>query len=157
MSIAELKAHIQGLTDEIEELTAINARQHVAAAEAVALRKQLQREIGDIDAELIDEPGDEGQLFGRTDWPADADRVVGGRLTPRINILKSLGKIEIFKGIVYYDAESRTTELFEVFPGEPGGILDNGGIEGRVIPPGGRNLGLRSHFSRGFRNRGCFW
>ena len=101
--------------------------------------------VGNIDAEVIDEPGYEGKLLGGSDWSADTHRVVCSCLSPGVNTLEGLGEVEVLQGIVEHDLKPRPGKLQEIPRGELGRILDNGGIEGGVVPPGRGDLGFGAH------------
>ena len=96
--------------------------------------------VGNIDAEFIDEPGHERELLGGSNWSADTHRVVCSCLSPGVNIFKGLGEVEVFEGIVEHDLKARPGKLEEILRSELGRVLNNGGIEGGVVPPGRGDL-----------------
>ena len=90
--------------------------------------------------EFGDEAGDEGELFGGADGTADARGVVVGGLLPGVDVFESLGEVEVLEGVVHDDFEAGAGELAEVSLSEAGGVVDEVGIEGGVIPPVGGDV-----------------
>ena len=117
--------------------------------------------MAEVEAEAVDEPGDEGELLGGANGAADADGVVGGGHAPCVDVFEGLGEVEVFAGIVEDDAEAGAGEAREVPWGEARGGVDEVGFEGGVIPPVGRDgRGTAWHGWRvpasgdGFKRRG---
>lgn len=90
------------------------------------------------EADFIGDARDEGQLLGGADGAADAGGIVGRGLFPRVDILESFGEVEVFEGVVEDDLEAGARELQELLGRELGGGFDDGGVEGGIIPPVGR-------------------
>ena len=56
--------------------------------------------MGQVELEFVDEPGYERQLLCRPNRTADADRVIGGRLPPGMDVFQGLSQIEVFQRVV---------------------------------------------------------
>src|SRR5688572_20736790 len=99
----------------------------------------------DVEPQRVDDARHERQLLGGTDWPADADGVVVRALAPRAYVFERLGEVELLERVVQDDAEAGTGEAREIARRQPGRLVDQGGVEGRVVPPVGRD---RTEFAR---------
>src|SRR4051812_44510366 len=96
-------------------------------------------EVGgfEIEFEFIDEAGNEGELFGGTDWAADAGWIVGRRGAPGVNVFEGFGEVEVFEGIVENNLEAGAGKLEEIVGGEFGDVTEEVVFEGGVVPPVG--------------------
>jgi hypothetical protein len=64
---------------------------------------------------------------------------------PGGDVLERFREVEVLQGVVEHDAETVAREFRHLAGREPGGFLDQGMVEGRVIPPVG---GDRAEFTR---------
>ena len=93
-----------------------------------------------VEAELVDQAGDEGELFGRTDRAADTDGVVGRSLLPGGDVFQGFGEIEVLEGVIHHHLEARSRELAQVPLRELRGVIDERGVERGVVPPVGGDV-----------------
>ncbi len=100
--------------------------------------------LADVQVQLVDQPGHQRQLLGRADRTADAGRIVVGRAAPGVDIFQRLGQIEIFERVVHHHAEAGPAQARQVLGRQPGGVVENLGVQRRVVPPAGGNLADRS-------------
>ena len=73
-------------------------------------------EVGVVQLHIqrVDDAGDQRQLFGGTDGAADARGIVRRRLSPRVDVLQRLCKVELLESVVHRDRETRPAEVFDV-------------------------------------------
>ena len=98
----------------------------------------------DVQAECVDDAGDEWQLLGGSDGSADADGVVVGALLPSRDVFEGFGEVEFFEGVVEGDFESGAREALHFLRGERGGVGHEFGVESGVIPPVRGDAGNRA-------------
>ena len=96
--------------------------------------------LADVQVQLVDQPGHQRQLLGRADRTADAGRIVVGRAAPGVDVFQRLGQIEIFERVVHHHAEAGPAQARQVRGRQPGGVVENLGVQRRVVPPAGGNL-----------------
>ena len=56
--------------------------------------------------EFIYQPGDQWQLFSRSDRSTNAGRLLFGCLPPGVDLLKRLGQIEVFERVIELERET---------------------------------------------------
>ncbi len=86
-------------------------------------------EVGvfEIDLKFVDQARDEGELFGGAYWAAYAYGIVGGGLSPGVNVFESFCEVEVFVGVVHDYFEAWAGELAEIFFGQARAALMSAG------------------------------
>src|SRR5688572_24144069 len=100
-----------------------------------------------VHPKLIYQPRDQRKLFGRADRAANPGRLIRRGLTPGVNILKRLGKIEIFERIVKNDLKPLPRQSQKIVRRKPRSVVQDFVIQRRVVPPIGADLALAAHYS----------
>jgi hypothetical protein len=99
-----------------------------------------------IDVEIVDDLGNDGELFGGTDGSADTGGVGSGGLLPAFDVFKSFSGVEFLDGIKDIDFEAGTFKFFEIVDGDFGSCIKDGSVKCGVIPPFGSDFGQCAHF-----------
>ena len=89
----------------------------------------------DVEAECVDDAGDQWQLLGGSNGSANADGVVVGALFPGGDVFEGFGEVEFFEGVVEGDFETGAREALHFLRGEGRGVGHQFRVERGVIPP----------------------
>ena len=89
----------------------------------------------DVEAECVDDAGDQWQLLGGSNGSADTDGVVVGALFPGGDVFEGFGQIEIFEGVVEVDFETGAREALHFLRGEGRGVGHQFRVKRGIIPP----------------------
>jgi len=143
--------HAQPRADAIETQLAVCPLE----AQRVGLRHRLpidgpfihapEMRVAQVELQLVDHPRHQGELLGRPNRPTDPRRAAFTGLIPRRNIFQRLSQVKILQRVVKPDLEARASELQQVIHSQARCVIQDGAVEGGVVPPLGGDFAQRSH------------